>query len=163
MVAATKRAALEDSDDALEPPLPYAGLGLRIVAFLLDCLVMASFLAIFFSIAGAQILLRGGADAPDAALWFFYIFPPVFFVPFAILLHIFLWHWRGQSIGMMAVRIAVTNLDGDHLSYRQAFARALLWPLSILPLGIGLLPVLFSRQRRTLHDRLSGTVVLELP
>lgn len=160
-MAATGHAAPYDTDLS-DPPLPYAGLGLRIVAFILDCIVMFSFFCIFFSIGAAQVLLRGGDDAPSAALWFLYIFPPVFFVFFAILFHIFLWHWRGQSIGMMAVRIAVTDLDGGHLTYSQAFVRAIFWPLSILPLGVGLLPVLFSHQRRALHDHISGTVVLEL-
>ncbi len=161
-MSATERAA-PPPDTSESFTLPYAGLSLRIVAFILDCIVILSFLFVFYSIAGAQVLLRGGDDAPDSALYFLFLFPPAFTCAFSLMLFVFLWHWRGQSIGMMAVRIAVTDLGGGHLSYNQAVLRAILWPLSVLPLGIGLLPLFFGRERRALHDRLSGTVVLELP
>jgi uncharacterized RDD family membrane protein YckC len=61
------------------------------------------------------------------------------------------------------VRIMVTDRDGYHLTVWQALRRTFLWPLSALPLGIGFLIMLFDREARTLHDMLSGTVVLELP
>jgi hypothetical protein len=33
----------------------------------------------------------------------------------------------------------------------------------VVPLGLGLAPVLFDQESRALHDILAGTVVLELP
>jgi len=64
---------------------------------------------------------------------------------------------------MMAVHIAVTDAEGYHISFPQAVVRTLVWPLSFLPMGIGMLPILFDRRARALHDMLAGTVVVQLP
>lgn len=148
------------------PHLPYAGLHLRIVAFILDTIVLASVFALFVAAAGLQLLLRTnwGADSnyPDSVNWAgfliilsFAVVPPWYFTS--------LWWSRGQSLGMMAVHIAVTDRDGYHLSFGRAFLRTLIWPLSFLPLCIGMLPMLFDGESRALHDMAAGTVVVELP
>jgi uncharacterized RDD family membrane protein YckC len=85
------------------------------------------------------------------------------YIFFAPLFFFVLWAWRGQSVGMMAVRIEVTDRDGEPISVSSALVRTLVWPLSMFPLGIGAVPVLFDEERRALHDMLAGTVVLELP
>jgi uncharacterized RDD family membrane protein YckC len=85
------------------------------------------------------------------------------YIPFVLFAFFVLWAMRGQSLGMMAVRIEVTDRDGEPLSPLRAAIRALVWPLSMLPLAIGALPVLVDEERRALHDMVAGTVVLELP
>jgi uncharacterized RDD family membrane protein YckC len=146
--------------------LPYAGVSLRIVAFILDTLVLFSVFSLFVVAAGLHLLLRSdwGNDStiPDKVYWtstliilIFLAVPPWYFLA--------MWWSRGQSLGMMAVRIAVTNRDGHHLTFGQAFVRTLVWPLGFLPLGIGMLPIVFDRESRALHDMLAGTVVVELP
>ena len=146
-------------------PLPYAALQLRIVAFLLDAIVMTSVLMVFVAAGGLQTLLRsdfGNVDPPDSAfyIWLGFIFA---FVPFAALYFAGLWSWRGQTVGMMAVHIKVAARDRRRLSFRRALARTFAFPLSMLPLGLGLLTILFSSENRALHDYLAGSVVLELP
>jgi uncharacterized RDD family membrane protein YckC len=74
-----------------------------------------------------------------------------------------LWWAKGQSVGQMAVRIAITDRDGYHISGWRAFLRVLMWPLSVLPAGVGYLPIFFDQERRALHDMISGTIVIELP
>ena len=64
---------------------------------------------------------------------------------------------------MMAVRIEITDRDGEPLTSWRAAVRTLVWPLSMFPLAIGALPVLFDDERRALHDMIAGTIVLELP
>jgi len=141
--------------------LPYAGLQLRIVAFILDWIVMGSFAMVFFAIGGAYVLLF--AENSDYALPVMAASGGAAFFPFGPLLFSLLWWWRGQSIGMMAMRIAVTDRQGNLPSFRRALFRCLVWPLSLAPLGIGLITVLFDREHRALHDFLAGTVVVELP
>ena len=142
--------------------LPYAGLQIRAVAFILDCLAMFGFFMVFFTIGGLQVLARGD-DPPDSAVYIWIGILLVAFPIFALLLFTALWWLRGQSIGMMAVHIVVTDRDGGSLSLGRSFLRALLVPISILPLGLGLLPLLFDSESRALHDQLAGTVVLEIP
>ena len=146
-------------------PLPYAGLSLRIVAAVLDLVFIASMAALFASIAGFYFLARtnwGDNDPSNevqittfAIMSGFLIFLPFYFVLF--------WYWRGQTFGQMATRIAVTDRDGYHITFFQAILRMFLWPLSVLPLGLGITTIFFDREYRMLHDMLSGTVVVELP
>ncbi len=145
-------------------PLPYAGFSLRVVAFILDAMVTASLFAVFIAVAGLQILLRTdwGDTTSDSANWTaaaivlsFLLFLPWYFIA--------TWWWKGQSLGMMAVHIAVSDRDGNLPSFRQAFLRTLAYPLSFLPLYAGLATIWFDREHRALHDMLAGTTVVELP
>jgi uncharacterized RDD family membrane protein YckC len=142
--------------------LPYAGFQLRAVALLLDIIVMLSFALLFFTIAFLPITI-GGDDTISSGEEQWLIMVGFSYVPFAFILFFVLWAWRGQSIGMMAVRIEITDRDGEPLSPARALLRTLVWPLSMLPFAIGAVPVFFDDERRALHDTICGTVVLELP
>ncbi len=142
--------------------LPYAGFQMRTVAFILDLIVMGSFFLLFFTIAFLPIALAGSSHLSDSETRWVYVVL-LSYIPFVPLLFFVLWTWRGQSIGMMAVRIEVTDRDGEPLSALRALQRTVLWPLSMFPLALGAVPALFNDERRALHDMLAGTVVLELP
>ncbi|MDO8617067.1 MAG: RDD family protein [Dehalococcoidia bacterium] len=145
--------------------LPYASVALRIVAGVLDLIVVVTVFALFVAGAGVFLLLRtnwGDSDISNADGWraviiilSFLAFVPWYFIA--------LWWWRGQTLGMTAVRIAVTDRTGNHLSLARAMVRTFFWPLSVLPLGLGLIPMFRDHESRALHDILAGTVVVELP
>lgn len=147
------------------PPLPYAGLSLRIVAGILDTVFMVSLAALIAAAAGFYVLARtswGDTDPSDEVyvtsatiLCTFFILAPLYFA--------LLWYWRGQTLGQLAVRIAVTDRDGYHISFWQAVVRTVVWPLSIIPLGLGITTMFFDSEQRMLHDMVASTVVVELP
>lgn len=143
------------------PPLPIAGLGLRFVAFILDCIVVFGFVMLFFAIGFAPSVLLGD-DPPDWSIWLGLGVTASAIFPFAPVLFFILWAWRSQSLGQMAVGLIVTTREGYRLSIGRAFLRAILWPVSFLPLGAGIFPILFDQERRALHDYLAGTIVREL-
>jgi uncharacterized RDD family membrane protein YckC len=143
------------------PSLPLAGVGIRIVAFILDTIVVFGLVATFFAAGFAQAALQGD-DPPDWSIWLGHGVTGSAIFPIAPILFFVLWAWRSQSLGQMAVGLIVTTRDGYRLSIGRAFLRALLWPLSLLPLGAGMLPIFFDRERRALHDYIAGTVVREL-
>jgi len=68
----------------------------------------------------------------------------------------------GQTIGKMAVGIKVIAESGT-MDSTVAIRRTLAGVLSLLPAGLGFLPVFFGSDRRALHDRLTGTRVVGLP
>ena len=101
----------------------------------------------------------------------------------------FFWTRRGQTVGMQAWRLRVEDTSGRLLDWPGALARfsyaALPWLLSMLFLSFGdphawstarvagiafaacgvlnLLSPWFDRERRSWHDRLSGSRVVKLP
>ncbi len=69
----------------------------------------------------------------------------------------------GQTIGKMAVGIRVVGDLSDRVEPGRAIRRTVTSAVSVLPLGLGLLPALLGMERRTLHDRIAGTRVVDLP
>ena len=154
---------------AAEPvaPFRYASLSLRIVAFILDLMVLISaWIILFLGSAFLFLLVRTAGldrDPTDTEFWVaasIAVFGYLLFLP---LYHILMWSWWGQTVGMMAVRIRVVGRDGRRISLGRAAVRLIAFVASTLPLFLGLVYALFDRQRRALHDLLAGTVVIELP
>lgn len=74
------------------------------------------------------------------------------------------WTRAGQTVGMRAWRLKLVKADSpDLLSWMDTVRRFITalpsWGLA----GIGILWLLFDRQQRTWHDRLSGSTMVLLP
>lgn len=63
----------------------------------------------------------------------------------------------GQTLGKMLLGVAVVRRDGAPAGYGRALLRCLGGGLCLLTLGLGRLPVLFTRERRGLPDFVAGT------
>ncbi len=118
--------------------LRYASFETRLVAFVLDLIVLFSVLALFFAVAFLQILIRtdfGEKDTPDSAVWaaaimlatYCFLFLPLYFVG--------LWVWRGQTVGQVAMAIKVVRRDGRPMGLARAAVRV--GGLNFLPLVFG--------------------------
>lgn len=71
----------------------------------------------------------------------------------------------GQTIGKMAAGIRVIPTDeaddgSGRVPVESAVIRAVAMLISVLPLGLGLVPALFTEEHRTLPDRLADTRVV---
>lgn len=68
--------------------------------------------------------------------------------------------YGGQTLGKMAAGLrVVSELDGA-VKPQRAVGRSLLWGASVATLGVPLVPWLFGRDGRALHDRLARTRVV---
>jgi uncharacterized RDD family membrane protein YckC len=76
----------------------------------------------------------------------------------------FTWFWvhGGQTLGMKAWRMRVVRADGTALRWRDAVVRFAWAVPSLAAAGLGLLWMVFDRDRMALHDRLSRTRVVIL-
>ncbi len=74
----------------------------------------------------------------------------------------FCWRRGGQTLGMRAWRLRLIHTQG-RLPWSAVLIRLLIGPMATLPLAWGWAWALFDTQKRTLHDRLSGSrMVLEV-
>jgi uncharacterized RDD family membrane protein YckC len=143
----------------------YASFETRLVAFVLDLIVLASFFALFVAFALLQLLLRsdfGDNDPPDQAYYVAAIIILLYFAPFVPLYFVGLWTWRGQTLGKMAMAIRVVRPDGRSVGVGAALLRLVGYLFSTLLLFAGFLMIAFDHQRRGLHDRLADTIVVDL-
>jgi uncharacterized RDD family membrane protein YckC len=146
--------------------LPYAGLQLRAVAFILDILVLISF-GMLFAAAGAAYLVidsnRHNGNISDSASYVVVAIMLAYVLAFVPLYHILMWSWWGQTVGQMAVHIKVMMRDGGGVPLGRSVLRLVGLGLAMLPLFLGVVMALFDRENRGLQDHLAGTVVVEVP
>jgi len=67
----------------------------------------------------------------------------------------------GKTIGKRVIRIQVVSLTHQHITFWQAFERALGYGASFLELGFGFAQFFFQRNRQCAHDRLAETIVID--
>ena len=129
-----------------------AGLLRRLGALFYDSLLL--FGVAFFATLLLLVLRRGAALTPGDPFFALYLF--------AIGFLFYGWFWTrgGQTLGMRAWRIRVLQNDGTALTWAKALQRYLLAWISLLVLGLGFFWLLIDKNRQTLHDRWSGTVVV---
>ena len=63
----------------------------------------------------------------------------------------------GQTVGKMLLGIAVVRRNGGPAGYGRALLRVMGGGLCVLTLGLGRLPIFFTRERRGLSDLIAGT------
>jgi uncharacterized RDD family membrane protein YckC len=68
----------------------------------------------------------------------------------------------GKTIGMRFFLLEVVDIDdNDYPTLHQALTSTTIYLISLLILGLGFLPAFFNEERRTLHDLMSGTIVIK--
>ena len=70
------------------------------------------------------------------------------------------WATVGKTPAMRLMGIKVVHYDGAPLGTRGALLRTLVYPISFLILGLGLVGVVFDRRRRALHDLAARSCVV---
>jgi uncharacterized RDD family membrane protein YckC len=161
-MAPSQRAAPADRPAALA----YAGLQVRIVAFILDVMVLISFGMLFAAAILAFLVVEmrlHDDNPPNRDFVISGVIAALYLLTFPPLYHVLLWKWWGQTIGKMAVHIKVLSRSGGRVSLGRSALRFLGYAASVAPLFLGIVIALFDGERRTLHDRLADTVVVELP
>lgn len=137
--------------------LNYANFGQRLLAFLIDFLV----LFIVTSLVWLIFIL----PIPDRNILYEYKFIVLFINPFGSL---FGWlyyaimecsRYRG-TIGKIALGIAVVDDNGERISFGNATGRFFGKFLSSFLLGFGYLMILFTKKNQALHDILASTYII---
>jgi uncharacterized RDD family membrane protein YckC len=140
--------------DPLVHPECYHGVALRrVLAYLVDVVIIAAIMAVaalVFAVAG--ILTFG-------------LLTPLLLVVFAFIplgYHTLLIGGpRSATIGMRMFGLEVRSLEFDHPDTLQALVQSVIFYLSVaLTSSLILIVALFNPRRRTLHDFIAGTVVV---
>jgi uncharacterized RDD family membrane protein YckC len=164
-----------------------------VAAAVLDALVLFIIAALLVALGSFIVLVSSDferVDPSDTAINLFWVCVGSF-IP-ASLLYVFVsYAWKGQTIGGAVMQLMVIRSDGRPLGVLGSVARviALLVYLvfigagavvafafrdsvgraagavavALLLVAAGLLWAAFDSRRRTLHDRIAGTIVIRLP
>lgn len=137
-----------------EPDLEYVGFWLRVVAALIDTILILlitgpALTAIYgWDYWAGESWIRGPADFLIS-----WVLPAIAVVAF--------WVMRQATPGKMAISARVVDAEtGKGLSTGQAIGRYLGYFVAMLPLFVGIIWVAFDARKQGWHDKLAGTVVI---
>lgn len=121
----------------------------RVAAFFYDSLLLT---AVFFLITAIAVGLNGGEAIRN----------PIYLavlLPIACLFFCWFWMKGGQTLGMQAWKIKLVNEAGGSPTIKASVIR---FAIGLLFLPLVLVPAIFDKNKRGLHDRLAGTKILSL-
>jgi uncharacterized RDD family membrane protein YckC len=143
------------------PGLAFAGYGERLVAYIVDAIIVTIVIVIVAIIGGLVIAggaLTGGAGAAIGGSFALVI--AIFVVTIGYFP--FFWARGGATPGMkMFGLIVVRDVDGGPISGGQAVLRLVGYWVSGLVFYLGYIWVFVDKRRRGWHDLIAGTVVVQ--
>jgi uncharacterized RDD family membrane protein YckC len=148
----------ERTEDAGVRTGRYAGPVTRLIAFIIDSLIVTTGFTLI--VAGFSYLVELVTDlqveVEGRGIWYVIGFASWAFFYLWISIAVF-----GKTPGKTIMGVRVVRADGSiELHGSQAFLRAITYPLSFVIFGIGLLGIVFGRERRAWHDHLARTAVV---
>ena len=117
--------------------LPRAGFWIRMVALLLDALLVGILMRVLHHLFDAQLLVLA-------------IYGAV------------MWKLRGSTIGGIVFDLQVVRLDDRPIDWETAIIRALGCFLSLAVAGLGFFWIAFDSGKQAWHDKIAGTVVVRV-
>lgn len=140
-----------------------AGLGDRLLAQLLDFLIMMGYsmlLSMIMMFVWERFNSYGdgeGEDVMTVITVLLYVLPITFYHPVCEAMG------NGQSIGKRALHIRVVKLDGSPSTLGSSLMRWALYPVDVLlTAGLGAMFILFSDHNQRMGDIAAGTTVVKL-
>ncbi|MBN1546292.1 MAG: RDD family protein [Syntrophaceae bacterium] len=140
-----------------QAPLELAGTSTRMLAYLVDTLVILT-LCVVFRIFTCTLQAVG---LPIEAVTITHYIGML-----AILLGYHLlqeWKWQGRTVGKALLRIRVVTNNGMQPTFLQVLLRSIFRIIDVGLLGVGLLFMLMTRQEKRLGDLSAGTMVVVNP
>jgi uncharacterized RDD family membrane protein YckC len=118
--------------------LPRAGFWVRMVALLLDVILLGIVMSLLHPLFHMHLLLLA-------------IYGAV------------MWKLRGSTVGGIVFDLRVVRLDGRPMDWETAIIRALSCFLSLAVAGLGFFWIAFDDAHQGWHDKIAGTVVVRVP
>ncbi|KYG85488.1 hypothetical protein AWW67_15270 [Roseivirga seohaensis] len=129
---------------------PLAGIGDRILAFVLDAIIILSFFFITsVTLAATGISMSVAMNVMLSIVAYLYrLISEVFF--------------NGQTVGKKALSIKVVKLDGSVPSFGAYFLRWLMEPIDFFIVGLGVVFIILTKNGQRVGDLLAGTTVVKI-
>ena len=136
----------------------YAGAFTRLAAFVVDWLIILAVYGFILASASFVLELLAGLEVDFAAaspIWYWIGFVVWAFAYMGLGLAI-----TGRTVGKALLGLKVVTRAGAPISPARAAVRVMAMPFSFALLGVGFLGIILGRERRALHDVISGCAVV---
>lgn len=134
-----------------------ADFGTRLVAYLIDAVILAVADLIVWAIFGMGL----GRIRGIGGLFLFIGWLAIMVISWGYL--IYFWTTTGQTIGKKVMKIKVVDTQGQLLTVGKAFLRIIGYMVSSAIFYLGFLWILWDPEKQGWHDKIAGTYVVRVP
>ncbi|MBV8189128.1 MAG: RDD family protein [Alphaproteobacteria bacterium] len=134
----------------------YGGFWIRLVAYIIDAIILGIVGAILGAIFGISMMSASDIDHYDPTINIVSLV--IAWLYFAL----FESSARGATPGKMALGLRVVTGDGQRLSFLNATGRYFAKFISAIILCIGFIMIGFTERKRGLHDMMANTLVIKV-
>ena len=125
-----------------------AGFWIRVVAFIIDSIIVGVVNAIIAAILNSSTTGRSGIQTLLGIIYFTYFWSSAS-------------PWPGQTVGDKLLNLRVIRTDGSDLTIVQALIRYVGLFISFIVIFIGVIWVAFDPNKQGWHDKIAGTYVIK--
>jgi len=125
-----------------------AGFWIRVVAFIIDSIIVGVVNSIIAAILSSNTTGRSGIQTLLGIIYFTYFWSASS-------------PWPGQTVGDKLLNLRVIRTDGSDLTIVQAFIRYVGLFISFIVIFIGVIWVAFDPNKQGWHDKIAGTYVVK--
>ncbi|MBW4050235.1 MAG: RDD family protein [Proteobacteria bacterium] len=118
--------------------LPRAGFWIRMLALLIDLILVAVVMGWLFDHGSSVLLVLAAYGA-------------------------LMWKFKGTTVGGIICDLKVVRIGGGPLDWSTAIIRALGCFLSLVVAGLGFIWIAVDREHQAWHDKIAGTLVVRVP
>lgn len=152
-----------DAKPADSHPTGYGGFWIRLVAYLIDAILLNIAFGIIGAVVGISLIPADPAKMdPMEVLSSMSGFQLVALVVTWLYFALMESSPRGATVGKMVVGLRVVTEQGQRLTFLNATGRFFAKFISAIILFIGYLMVAFTDRKRGLHDIIAGTLVVKV-
>ena len=144
-----------DAQQAGTAPVAYGGFWIRVVAYIIDAILISLVLGLVTSIFGVSYMDMDDMSQIDPTVNLLSL--AVAWLYFALMES----SERGATVGKMAMGLRVVTGDGKRLSFMNATGRYFAKILSAIIFCIGFIMIAFTDRKRGLHDMIANTLVIK--
>lgn len=161
-------ASVPNSGPAAPPPPPvwdarpagasqvaYGGFWIRLVAYIIDAILISLVFGVVTSIFGIQYINMDDLSQIDPTTNLLSLL--IAWLYFALLES----SERGATVGKMAMGLRVVSNEGKRISFMNATGRYFAKILSAMIFCIGFIMIAFTDRKRGLHDMIASTLVIK--
>src|SRR5687767_744106 len=140
--------SVENQNTSLTTSSAPAGFGRRLGAIVYDLLLVVAVVMV----AAVPFVWVAGDTAHNN--WVRLAFQ-LYLLTVIFLYYAWFWVRSGQTLGLLTWKLRVVSEDGEKITWGRALKRFAMATVSLGCVGIGFLWILFDRDKRAWHDRLS--------
>lgn len=142
--------------------LNYAGFGVRLVAAIIDSLLLSALMIPFIIIVAVLMMRMQTGEEPSPLVMIALAGSYILMIVISFAYQLIFIGKKGATPGKKFMKLRVTFPDGTYpIGIGKAFLRMIGYMISGMICYIGFLMIIFDKeQHRALHDKIAGTVVI---